>query len=291
LLQCDFYAIFMPLGVPMLGLRSFVAALVAAAGSLTTAAFAADLPVRAPTVVSAPASNWTGFYVGGNVGYGWGNNTGGQWRSFSDDPANPFGFAGYFAAGGNVLPGVKPQGVIGGGQIGYDWQFNPNWLAGFVADWQASDMHDSASATVFPPATSFTTQSNSAKLDWFGTVRGRIGYVANDWMLYGTGGLFYGHVKTNVAFDCSACVGGGVAFGGSTSRSEAGWTVGGGVERRLWSNWSIGAEYLYFDLGSVSTTASQTLVTLAGGPTRSTLTANSDFTGHIVRAVLNYKFN
>src|SRR5664279_5299042 len=102
-------------------------------------ASAADLPVKAPMI--APGYNWSGFYIGGNVGYGFASNTVAGFTSFTD--AAPFFTAGpYLAAGGNVLPGVKPKGVIGGEQIGYNWQVSPIWVLGLVADLQASGMKD-----------------------------------------------------------------------------------------------------------------------------------------------------
>jgi outer membrane immunogenic protein len=250
--------------------------------SASSFASAAD---KAPATVAA--YNWTGLYVGGNVGYGWGGNTGSQWDSFADPPPFPiFGAALYFAAGGNVLPGVKPDGIIGGGQIGYDWQISPQWVLGVVADFQASDMHGSASASVTPPpGFANTVQRNRAKIEWFGTVRGRVGYAANNWLIYGTGGLIYGKVKSDVALDCAAC-GPPLFYAGQTSSTKTGWTAGGGIDFGLTPNWSIGAEYLYFDLGNVSTTA----VLTSGAVTRATFTANSEFTGHIVRTTVNYRF-
>jgi outer membrane immunogenic protein len=98
--------------------------------------------------------------------------------------------AGEFLPGtttGNLFPGLNPNGVFGGGQIGYDQQFGA-WVLGVVADIQASDFK--ASGLITTPAT--TTGANldeslAAKIDWFGTVRGKVGFAANDWLFYGTG--------------------------------------------------------------------------------------------------------
>ncbi len=136
------------------------------------------------------AYNWTGWYVGGNAGYGWGRNTGDLWDLFTD-PGGVAGLAAYFTVlyRANVLPGVKPDGIVGGAQIGYNWQ-TASWVLGLVADIQASGMRGSASTTVIPITGAATSiQSNTSKIDWFGTVRGRVGYVYNNWLLYGTGGL------------------------------------------------------------------------------------------------------
>jgi len=128
------------------------------------AASAADMPLKAP-VVPAPVSrnNWGGWYTGGNVGYGWG---------ISSDPNISFfdpggvGFASYFAAGGNVTPDPKPSGVIGGGQVGYNWTFTPSRIGGLVADFQGSGMKASTTNAVTPPGGFFTTdQTNSEQID------------------------------------------------------------------------------------------------------------------------------
>jgi outer membrane immunogenic protein len=268
-----------------------LAIVIAAVGLVGTPALAADMAVSAPPP-PAPVYSWTGAYVGGNVGYGWGNNTGAGWTSFTD----PGGFAGvapYFAAGGNVLPAVHPRGVVGGGQVGYDWQISPLWVTGLIADFQASGMKDSASATFSPsgfkpPATS--TQSNSEEIKWLGTVRGKVGIAPNNWLVYGTGGLAYGKVSSNVVLDCAHSAnpcGPPTVFGGTASPTRIGWTVGGGFEYGFLPNWTVGAEYLYFDLGEISTTAG----TVAGGPIPGvTFTATSKFAGSIARLVLNYKF-
>ena len=254
---------------------------------LSQFAAAADMPVKAPAYKApvAKAYNWTGLYVGGNIGYGWGGNTGGQWDSFTDLSLSPFSEQPFTRCRRQSTSGVKPDGIIGGGQIGYDWQISPQWVLGVVADFQASDMHGSASASVTLPGFANTVQRNSAKIEWFGTVRGRVGYAANNWLFYGTGGLIYGKVKSDVALDCAACII-PAFFAGSSSATKSGWTAGGGIDFGLTPNWKIGAEYLYFDLGSISTTA----VLTSGVTPATTFTANSEFTGHIVRATLNYRF-
>ena len=259
-----------------------VAAIALAAGP----AFAADMPVKAkaPAAV-AIAYNWTGFYIGGNVGYGWGSDTGALWDSFVDAPF--VGIAPYFAAGGNVLPGVKPSGVIGGAQIGYNWQAAPNWVLGLVADIQASDLRTLASNTVTPAGGAATSiHSNDSRLEWFGTARGRIGYATRNWLFYGTGGLAYGSVKSNLTFNCINCAPPTI-WAGSTSSIQLGWAAGAGIEVGLTPNWTVGVEYLHFDLGSISTTAVPNTVAAAG----TSVTANSKFAGDIVRATLNYKFS
>ena len=134
-------------------------------GVTSLGAMAADLPVKAPPMSPPVVHNWTGFYVGGNVGYGWNDTHAdlspnallqtitfvGEWPSSLDPSA---------------------RGWVGGGQIGYNWQFNPNWLVGLEADLQAADIKGSAGAVSASGALFLTTVST--KLNYFGTVRGRL---------------------------------------------------------------------------------------------------------------------
>jgi outer membrane immunogenic protein len=245
-------------------------------------ASAADMPVKAAPLMPAPAMyNWSGWYIGGNVGYGWSRDTGAGFTSFTDPGG--FGAASYFADGGNVLPGTKPKGVIGGAQIGYNWQISPIWVLGVVADIQASGMKDSQSA-VTPPVVVTSTETNESKITWFGTARVKAGWAQNNWLFYGTGGLAYGGLKNATTFNCAGCSPPHL-FAGSSSQTRAGWTVGAGVDYGLSRNWTVGAEYLYFDLGSISTTA-----TLVTGTVPATFTSNAKFAGSIARVTFNYKF-
>lgn len=243
-------------------------------------ASAADLLTKAPVppaTVAAPY-NWGGWYVGGNIGYGWG---------VPSDPSLSFvdggvGLTGYFAAGGNVTPDLKPAGMLGGGQIGFNWASTPNWVAGFVADFQGSSVKDSATNTVTPPGGFITTnQTNSEQIDWFGTVRAKLGYAQNSWLLYATGGVAYGRVATS-----GSLIAPGVAivnFTGSTSTTNAGWTAGAGLNYGLTSNWIVGIEYLYVDLGNVSYTE-------LGPALGSSITISNRAAFQLVRGSLDYKF-
>jgi len=145
-----------------------VAALVAACE-----AGAADLPVKAPPL--APVDfGWTGFYLGANVGYGWG-------RVGGDLVGNSTGLDIPLAIAGGTIPssyGLRDQGVIGGGQIGYNWQLR-NWVWGLETDFQGAGLTGSvafAHAASVVPALKATQSAGSASLDWFGTARARAGY-------------------------------------------------------------------------------------------------------------------
>lgn len=266
--------------------KLIAAALIGAGLGLATAGagVAADMPLKARPA-AAPGYNWTGWYVGGNLGYGWGRDTGALWDGVSDPDG--LGFPQSFGIGGNVLPGVKPSGIIGGAQVGYNWQVSRSWVVGAVADLQASDMHATANNTVTPGIFATTIQSNNARIDWFGTVRGRAGYASDNWLFYATGGLAYGGVKSDLGFRCVNCVPPGI-WAGSTSATNVGWAAGVGVEVGLTRNWTVGMEYLHFDLGTVSATA--VLVNNAAGFGRVTFTAGSAFAGDIVRGSVNYRF-
>jgi len=252
----------------------------------TVGASAADMAVKArpPAPVVAAVYSWTGFYVGGNIGYGWGQNT----DPFVSlvDPAPVVGFAGYFAAGGNVFPNLRPAGVIGGGQIGYNWQMK-QFVLGAVADFQAANIRASSTVFVDPPGAPVPSfQTLSQRLDFLGTVRGKAGVAFNNVMLYGTGGYAYGRVRSSMTADFTPAV--PIIFSGTSTEWRSGWAAGVGGEYGI-GPWSVGLEYLHYDLGRSSVTA-------VGVPPTSTafaassLAASQRTAGDIVRATFNYRF-
>jgi outer membrane immunogenic protein len=299
----------------------------AAIALICTPAFAADMAVKAPLPPPAPVYSWTGFYVGGNVGYSWGDaNTdvvgNGTQDSFNSGlgPAlipNPFDFAASNSA--------RLNGVIGGGQIGYNYQFSPNGVLGFEADIQGSGQRGSgqladpffitlcaisslsgtclASNTVGPLAALTNYQT---KIDWFGTVRGRLGILVGEQLLiYGTGGLAYG----KVAISGSSVVTGAFAIGSPVasnvvafgdSKTNIGFAVGAGMEGRLSyllpPNWTWKLEYLYLDLGTLDTTTPPFVMTSLNpnallAPNSGTINTHTHFTDNIFRVGLNYQFH
>jgi outer membrane immunogenic protein len=245
-----------------------------ALSALAVPAFAADLakaPPAPPAYTPPPPPIWTGWYIGGNIG--------GSFGTSSDSGT----FAGVPVGGGSP----RLDGVVGGGQIGYNWQANA-WVFGLEADIQGTseDGSNSASLTVTPvgvgilaPAPVTGTLNYSEKLPWFGTVRGRLGFLpAPNWLIYGTGGLAYGEVDTDTTLTVGAL---GVSNNFDTTR--LGWTAGGGVEALFARNWSAKVEYLYIDLGSFSNT-------FTGLGTFTPVTLSTHVTDNIVRAGLNYHF-
>jgi outer membrane immunogenic protein len=263
----------------------------AVASALTAgvgAADAADLPVRtytkAPTVDN-PIYNWSGFYVGGNVGGGWNRDSG---------AAGCINQAGVLNGGFcQVVPAgtINSSGMIGGGQIGYNWQVAPTWLLGLEGDIQGADIKGAttvngpfafAGGGLALPATQYTA---SEKLDWLGTVRGRVGATVGSVLLYATGGLAYGHAQltTNLV---SALP---FTFPANGSVTKVGWTVGAGLEWGFAGNWSAKVEGLYYDLG---TTTLATGPTVIGGPGVLGFIRSKDYDLHgaIGRVGLNYRF-
>ena len=251
----------------------------------TASAMAADLPVKAPPPVMAPIWSWSGFYVGLNGGYSWG-------RSSRDlNFFNPLTGATFATASG---AGRDLDGGVFGGQIGYNWQTS-NWVFGIEADAQWTGQQGSTTALcgvagcflAGVPATVGTTATLTDKLEWFGTIRGRVGVtVTPTALLYVTGGGAYGSVKTDLALATVTANGVPITIAGSRSTDRFGWTVGAGAEWMFASNWSGKIEYLYMDIGSVSN--SVVLPTASGLPLGANV--SSRITDSVFRGGINYHF-
>jgi outer membrane immunogenic protein len=243
----------------------------------TPVAFAADLPLKAPAVAVPAPYDWTGFYLGGNAGYGWGGSTGNTIAVLSD-PAGLFtGYTGF------QYPNLSPNGGIGGGQIGYNYQTG-NWVLGAVADFQFANLRDSGLADVPAFATFLeTVQTHSAKIDWFGTVRGRIGWAFDKFLPYISGGLAYGKVSSTLTLTAPAT---GFLLSGEADTVKAGWTVGGGFEYALNNKVSFGVDYIYMDLGHQTVLA--TNQNFFAFP--AVLAMDHHFTANVVRGAVNFRF-
>jgi outer membrane immunogenic protein len=289
---------------------------------MATSASAADLAARpytkAPPMAVSPAYNWSGFYIGGNVGYGFGRadeDSSSTLASAVLPPLGPPAAVAPFVFDPVTIPFASStrtpvDGVLGGGQIGYNAQFG-RWVLGIEADIQATDQKRTTSTfTTFgginvfpPPAIGFTSltgtqaETVNTRLDWFGTVRGRVGFTTGatgDLMWYGTGGYAYGQFKTSVTQFTAATVAtvgtpftSAGAFSGSQNRS--GWTAGGGVEGALWGTaWTWKFEYLHLDFDR----ANFVFITVPTGTLSSSVVARSArFTDDIIRVGVNYRFN
>ncbi|MFT4080269.1 outer membrane protein [Rhodomicrobium sp.] len=203
--------------------RSLCLALIGAAISGPLGANAADMyRAPAPTTYAPPPpvvqpNTWAGFYVGVNGGYAWGAG---------DDSVNlPSGEKG---ARGDV------DGGFGGGQIGYNFQ-SGNFVYGLETDIQAGRLNGKSSGS--DGSSAYTSREST---DWFGTLRGRLGYAFGNTLLFGTGGFAYGGANQKLDYA-------GVLFDNNDTRT--GWTAGGGIEYKVSQNWSLKGEYQYVDFG------------------------------------------
>ncbi|MFN3348112.1 outer membrane protein [Pseudorhodoplanes sp.] len=236
-------------------MRNYTIAAIAAAGiALGAAQSAQAADIARPVYKAAPvvmAYNWSGFYIGGNVGYGWGEM----------QTNDIFGWSAT----------AKPDGFFGGGQIGWNWQApGSQWVWGVEVDSQWSGMKDSW--TWIGAGGGLATAD--AKVDYFGTARLRLGYAWDRTLFYATGGLAWGTAEAKGSVNV-----GNFAWAGSSSNTHVGWTVGAGMEWALMDNWSAKVEYLYIDLGNEN---------YFGGPAAGGFDA--DVTAHTVKVGLNYRF-
>nr|WP_183752733.1 outer membrane protein [Pseudochelatococcus contaminans] len=228
---------------------------VVATGLLASgAAFAADLPSRqvepvAP-VYAAPAFTWTGFYVGVNAGYAWNANDNNN-NTFYGSSSNDGGFT-------------------GGGQIGYNYQIN-QFVIGAEADINYADLKNKNNGWAY---TGFASNSSNG-IEWFGTVRARVGFAIDRALIYATGGFAYGGGGNDNNF-----VYNGVYYSQSND-TRTGWTVGGGVEYAFTDNITARIEGLYVNLGKENRNYFVPVVN----------NSRKDNEFGVVRAGLNYKFN
>ena len=256
---------------------------------------AADMtPVYKAPIIAPPAVyDWTGFYVGGNVGYSWG-----AWDASSNQGI--FNFE-------STAASPRLDGWLGGIQAGYNLQRTGPWVLGLEGDIQGTGEKDSQSWTdpavalpTLPPNTctaciqAFVPQrpgtgpaflNSEWSLPWFSTVRGRVGFTpdaARKWMLYATGGLAFGEAEYNFTWANPGGAPGRQTYSLSTSEIMWGWVVGGGIEAALAGNWTAKLEYLYLDLGTLSVNTTD----IDGGP----FTVNNRVRDQIVRVGLNYRF-
>ena len=252
--------------------------------SLSTAAFAADLPSRrapAPYVV-VPVFTWTGFYIGGNVGGGSGNYS-------TQNIGNNAAAAANVGTTRPTFFRTNQTGFTGGGQVGYNYQIG-QFVIGVEADASYTDFAKTRSITL-----AGATDSIRDDLKYLGTVRGRVGYAFDRIMVYGTGGFAYGDVYNREFLGSSAAP---VLNANSGARydTKTGYAYGGGIEYAIptgsffsflnffnTSAVTIKAEYLHYDLGRNT----YTLTNAAGAQN---FTARTRDSGDIGRLGVNYKF-
>ena len=222
--------------------------------------FAADLPTKAPVrKVLAPASGWTGLYIGAHIG---GSFLKSDWTN-----TNPPGI-------GSDDADINVSGFLGGGQIGFNYQID-RIVAGIEADGSWTSVNSTASGcySAFPL---LAPQTCKVEADSFATLTGRLGVTWDQTLVYAKGGAAWGHFKYEN--DCPACL----SPNYSTSETRSGWTMGGGIEYALGNNWSVKAEYDYLDFGTKT-------LTFTGIP-GDTFTQDIANRVQIVQVGANYRF-
>ena len=234
-------------------------------GALAFAAFgaasasAADLAVKAPVYKAAPVpivDMWTGFYVGGSVGYG-----AGGWNASSNQRV--FNFE-------NTTANPNVKGVTAGLQAGYNWRFAPQWVVGIEAEivdpLKAGEVWNDPGLGIpcgdcGPPGDFVPRPGGPAslahewKLRWFGTVRARLGVTpVENWLLYVTGGPAVGGSQYSFTFaqPGAAAIPAPTNYALRTDKTTYGYSVGAGAETKLTANWSVKFEYLYSRLSAKS---------------------------------------
>ncbi len=215
-------------------------------------------------VVAAPAhadERWTGSYLGANAGYGHGKAS-----------------ADFSVAGTPLFSGSERlDGLVGGAQAGYNWQSGALVLGAEVDAQATAQKATSSQVCAIPLCPVAITQSSDDKLAWFGTLRGRAGFAAGEVLLYATGGVAYGKFQSTQTLT--------TLLGSVTTTAidqHLAWVYGGGAEAALGRNWSVKAEYLFLDSGTVTTNYSLPGIGL--------VTQTSRMTDHILRGGINYRF-
>jgi outer membrane immunogenic protein len=235
-----------------------------AAGMLTTAAQAADLPPRpapvpyqAPVVV-APLFTWTGFYIGGNIGGGW----------FNGSVDSDFGSTWSTSTGA----------FMGGGQLGFNYQWGA-FVFGLESEFDWTSGHRSTDFVDTPFLLPNNLLKSEAKWDWLITVAARLGYAVGRSLFYGKVGYAWSRVSVNLVntLDSSpSCCGSG--------NTNSGWLLGAGFEYAFTTNWTGKIEYEYINLSHRTFTLDPTIIT--GGPFSITVAPILQ----VVKAGVNYKF-
>lgn len=255
--------------------------------------------LSAGPLAAEEVSKWNGAFVGVHAGYAWSNS---EASISATDPASQgtLNSANYYGFDFSELA-TDGDGFLGGVQAGYNFQ-RGIFVWGVEADISRTGIDEdvrrdrtqgiNTGQNVYPAT---VTDTASSQLDWFGTVRLRGGIVAGPkTFLYATGGLAYGRLEQSwgTSFDAPTVHYSSAIAGGSDSSWQAGWTIGGGGEFKLTDAVSLRAEYLYYDLADTSYLAplSPYAAALAGG-TPGNLRVESENTGSIVRAALNFKLD
>lgn len=239
-------------------------------------ATAADMPAAsgaAPAAAPSPAHNWNGFYAGLQIGGAWNDNN--TAVTFLPTPALFFALPFSFTPSGD--------GWIGGAQLGANWQAGV-WVLGLEGDISYANLGSSGTiAPILSPGgipLPGTLHASSSEMNWFGTLRLRGGIAFNQMLLYLTGGLAIADIDHS-----TLTAGPAIVYAASAGETATGWTMGGGFEWALAPNWSLKAEYLYYDLGKTTLIANPA----PANPPFQVATTFED-KGHIARVGVNFRF-
>jgi len=268
-------------------MKKILVAMAAFAALIGTPALAADMPVKAAPL-PAPLCVWCGWYIGVNAG--WVGPADASFRNTGSD-TGAFGLGTALAAG--VIPGTvsnnNMNGFIGGGQVGYNWQTGI-MVVGLEADFDGVSDKNTINL-VFPGGGGFGpfTTTYTHQLDWLSTFRGRLGVTASsDFLIYMTGGVAVGEVKTGNSLICPTCGPPASTEPSTTSANtatRAGIVIGLGAEWMVAPHWSIKAEYLYAELGSTNSTI---VYTYPGAVSSLTSTVHNNY--NIARGGVDWHF-
>lgn len=266
------------------------------------ASAALALGLGAPAYAQSPAiSNWTGFYAGVHAGAAWGHAN----AATSSDCSATTNIPGYYCTTGGGAANAASVNASGTGkmsdtafnggfQAGYNWQAN-QFVFGVEGDIglfrlngsrQASSPYAVSNGAVFTG--DIYNIGSTFETDWLATYRGRLGWAVNNWLFYVTGGGASTRLQTSMSFtDNNGATGARAA--GSSSATKNGWVLGGGIEWMLSQNWTVKAEYLHVDFGSVTASGLISNPGVAAGYAQG-IGTSTKLNADIVRAGINYKF-
>ena len=234
----------------------------AAAVAISGSAFAADmgLPMKAPAPAPIPYASWQGFYIGGLVGAA-------RLNASCTEVANGSAFGPCGSANPGPVSAVNSAtGLLAGVEVGYDWQ-QRYFVYGVAADWTWTNLKHTTRGGTGSTITTF-----QSKVDWLASFRGRMGLAVDDTLVYVTGGLALGELKSSTTEVDSSGTTGNYS---SLSTVKVGWVAGVGAEHKFNQNWSVKGEFLYYDLGRTNTTSS-------GAPLCSSCTFSTDYNHEVL---------
>lgn len=248
------------------------------AAALAGTAFAAEPPPSPPPV---PVYSWTGLYVGAQVGYAWGH-----------DSVSGLGVGAFEGPAPLVVTssfGTSPQGVIGGGHVGYNLQIN-QWLVGLEGSFDGTSFSGTSTGPFLGgPAAAL---SETSRIGVEGSIRARAGIALDRFLAYVTGGAAFAGISNNYT-DTTGFFTGLPGVSEGISKTRAGWTVGAGLQYALTNNWSVRVEYRYEDFGHYTDTPFVALVqtvppVVFGG---NSLAVQHHLTENQVEVGVSYKFD